>query len=159
MDKGNKVRYAKYLALCAVLAASYGCVDQQTPWQRIIRTGQLRFATVAGPHTCYQTSTGFAGIEYELARRFADEMGVKLTLVMARDPYAVMTMVAHNSADIGGAGLTGHMAQNNLSAGPAYYHAALQLVFRHGDRRPVSIESLGKNSIPITSDQIGRAHV
>jgi len=150
----KKARYLQCLFLGALLATGYGCVDQQTPWERISKTGQLRFATIESPLTCYQTPTGFAGIECELARRFADETGVELILIMARDPDAVMTMVAHDQADIGGAGLVNPMAQNVLSHGPAWYQAALQLVYRNESDGPMSIEGLGKYRIPVTGDQV-----
>ena len=153
MYQSKKVRRLKCLFLGAVLVMGCGCVDQPTPWERIIRTGQLRFVTIESPHTCYRTPAGFTGIECELAGRFADETGVELTLIMARDPHAAMLMVAQDRADIGGAGLMSRMAQNSLSFGPAWYHAALQLVYRGGTDRPKSVESLGKHRIPVTPDQ------
>lgn len=154
MDQGKKDRYTKYLLLCAVLATGHGCVDQTTPWERITRTGQLRFVTIDSPLTCYRTPAGFAGIECDLAGRFAHETGVELVLIMARTPHEALLMVAQDRADIGGAGLLGSIMQDTLSFGPAWYHAPLQLVYRSGSGRPMSIESLDKNRIPVTPDQI-----
>ena len=119
MYQSKKVRSLKCLFLGAVLATTYGCVDQQTPWERIQKTGQLRFVTIDSPLTCYLTPAGFTGIECDLAGRFADELGVELVLIMARDPREAMLMVAQDRADIGGAGLISRMAQNTLSFGPA----------------------------------------
>ena len=154
MYPSKKNRHVQCLLLCAAIATAYGCADPKTPWERIIHSRQLRFATVESPVTCYQTSSGYAGFEYELARRFADELGVELTLVLARNPSAVMTMVTRDQADIGGAGLVSRMADPDLGYGPAYYHAALQLVYRNGEPRPVNIDSLGPNLIPVTADWI-----
>ena len=153
MYRYKKVRYLQCLFLGVVFAAGSGCVDQQTPWERITRTGHLRFVTIESPLTCYWTPAGFTGIECDLARHFADETGVELTLIMARDPHAVMMMITQDRADIGGAGLMSRMADDTLSFGPALYHTALQLVYRNGTESPKSIESLGKHRIPVTLDQ------
>ncbi|MGH8120495.1 MAG: membrane-bound lytic murein transglycosylase MltF, partial [Gammaproteobacteria bacterium] len=150
----KKFRRVRCLLLCAVISAIYGCADQQTTWDRIIKTGQLRFATVASPVTCYRTSTGFAGIECELARRLADELDVELILILARNPYAAVTMVACNQADISGAGLVGRMEDPDLGYSPAFYHAALQLVKRRGDPGLAQIDSPGQNRIPVTAEKI-----
>lgn len=154
MYQSKKARYPKCLLLGVVLAMVHGCVDQQTPWERMQNTGQLRFATIDSPHTCYRTPAGFAGIECDLARRFAHETGVELTLIMVRNPREALLMVAQDRADISGAGLMGTMAQDTLSSGPAWYHAPLQLIYRSGTERPKNIGSLGRHRILVMPDQV-----
>jgi membrane-bound lytic murein transglycosylase F len=154
MYRFRKERLLPGLVLGAVFATGYGCVDQQAPWERINRTGHLRFATIESPLTCYRTPVGLAGIECELAKRFAREAGVELTLIMVHDPYEVMQLVAQDRADIGAAGVMDRMVRADLSAGPPWYHVPLQLVYRGGPGGPVNIESLGEERVPVTPDQV-----
>ena len=53
-----------------------GC-DQPPLSTRIGHLGELRIGTVAGPLSCYLGPKGPAGLEYELARRFAHSLGVR----------------------------------------------------------------------------------
>jgi len=117
----NNIQQVQSFLLCAAIATAYGCADQQTPWERIIKSGQLRFATVESPATCYPTASGYAGFECDLARRFAHELGVDLTLILARNPSAAMAMVKRDQADIGGADLASRMADTDLEYSPAFY--------------------------------------
>jgi len=58
------------------LALLTGC-EQPPLLERVKTRGVLRIATVAGPLSCYLDEKGPAGLEYELARRFAHTFAVK----------------------------------------------------------------------------------
>ena len=62
--------------LLLFLALLSGC-EQPPLLERIEERGILRIATVAGPLTCYLDEKGPAGLEYELARRFAHTLAAK----------------------------------------------------------------------------------
>ena len=62
--------------LLLFLALLSGC-KQPPLLERIEERGILRIATVAGPLTCYLDEKGPAGLEYELARRFAHTLAAK----------------------------------------------------------------------------------
>ena len=58
------------------LALLTGC-EQPPLLERVKERGVLRIATVAGPLSCYLDEKGPAGLEYELARRFAHTLASK----------------------------------------------------------------------------------
>ena len=62
--------------LLLFLALLSGC-EQPPLLERIEERGILRIATVTGPLTCYLDEKGPAGLEYELARRFAHTLAAR----------------------------------------------------------------------------------
>ncbi|HHJ35999.1 MAG TPA: transporter substrate-binding domain-containing protein, partial [Gammaproteobacteria bacterium] len=50
--------------------------------ERIKNNGQLVVATRNSPTTYYEGADGPAGLEYEMVKMFADDLGVNLTLVI-----------------------------------------------------------------------------
>lgn len=131
------LRYGLRSIILPVALLIAGCGDHRSSWDKIIASGELRFATIAGPATYYETPDGPAGFEFELARKFARKYGVDLKLVVARNSYDVISMVRYNKAAIGGAGLISINGAGDLESGPSYYSVPQQLIYRRGDTRPV----------------------
>jgi len=64
------------MLVLVVLSLLLGC--EQTPLlQRLQARGYLHIATVSGPLSCYLGEKGAAGLEYELASRFAKSQGLR----------------------------------------------------------------------------------
>ena len=143
-----------YLTLFMILMITPGCADHQQTWDRIIQSGELRFATTAGPATYYETPSGPAGFEYDLAKKFAEKIGVKLKLVTARNGFDVISMIENNKAAIGGAALITSKVPADLKFGPGYYSVPQQLIYRRGDIKPADLSELQKTSLDISAEQV-----
>ncbi|MDF3846404.1 lytic transglycosylase F, partial [Pseudomonas citronellolis] len=81
----SRVRSAVWiLATCIFLLLS-GCSEAKAPTalERVQKDGVLRVITRNSPATYFQDRNGETGFEYELAKRFADHLGVKLQMETA----------------------------------------------------------------------------
>ena len=64
------------LLLPLLLMLLLSACEQPPLLDRVKARGSLRIATVAGPLTCHLGEKGPAGLEYELARKFAHSLGI-----------------------------------------------------------------------------------
>ena len=135
-----------------------GCENTDLTLDRIIASGELRFATIAGPATYYITDHEQTGFEYELAKKFADRLGVRIIPVVADNTADVVSMVTNNKAAIGGAALINSVESEDLVSGPGYYSTPLQLVYRRGDIRPAQFTEMNNNTLNITTYQMQSLH-
>ena len=140
------------MAVCAlVLLSSYmplpSLIDQ------IKTLGELRVATRMGPLAYYRGSDGTpVGPEYELARRFADELGVKLKIVPMRTYAEIYAALASGQAHLAAAGLKVPLQPiPGVEFGPAYQHVREHLIYRHGAVRPGSLAEIGDADLEIAA--------
>ncbi|MBY6034836.1 membrane-bound lytic murein transglycosylase MltF [Marinobacter daepoensis] len=91
------------LVLAVVLAT--GCT-RPTTLQEIRDEGVLHVITRVAPSIYYQDQDLDTGYDYELARLFADELGVELRVRVAEDNSEILSVLSRNYAHIGLAGLT-----------------------------------------------------
>lgn len=108
--------------------------------------------TYVGPTTYYETPEGPAGFEYDLARAFADQLGVKLRIVIAPRFSDILPRLAKNHAHFAGAGLTITPARSAAFRFTSpYQEIRQQVVYRQGGRRPTKIEDLVGREIEVTA--------
>ncbi|VDZ59243.1 Membrane-bound lytic murein transglycosylase F precursor [Serratia odorifera] len=84
--------------------------------------GELRVSTLNSPLTYFTTPQGPSGLDYELAKRFANYLGVKLVVLPHQNINDLFDDLDDDNADILAAGLIYN--QDRLSrarTGPAYY--------------------------------------
>lgn len=80
------------------------------------------------------------GFEYELARRFADQLGVRLEVVVADDAESILPMLQAGEADIAAAFLTAEQHEDyDIAWSRPYHHAVRQVVTQ---RRQHGIETI-----------------
>ena len=115
--------------------------------------GELRVVTRTGPLAFYQESDGTSvGPEYELARRFADELGVKLKITPMRTYAEIYAAVTSGQAHIAAAGLKVPMQSvPGVEFGPAYQHVHEHLIYRRGAVRPGSLADIGNFDLEIAA--------
>ena len=106
--------------------------------QQIEANTELRVATRYGPTTYYKDSNGKeAGFEYELAKRFADGLGVKLRLVIANSTDEVLQAVANHQVHFATAGLVvTPQRQSLVRFGPPYQKVKPKMIYRRGSLSP-----------------------
>lgn len=81
------------------------CSPKLSALDRIKALGTLKVATVNSPTTYYVGIGGPTGFEFDLARGFADSLGVKLEMLVMESPDAVVAAVRSGQAHIGAAGV------------------------------------------------------
>jgi len=115
--------------------------------------GVLRVLTRNNPTAYYEGATGPTGLEYDLAKRFADDLGVELELVVADSPGDVLQRLQHGEANFAAAGLSITPERETMVRfGPSYQEITEQLIFRQGSPRPRSPADLGGKLVEVVAD-------
>jgi membrane-bound lytic murein transglycosylase F len=147
------VRWTKISIAAAAALALGTCTPLPSVIDQIKTLGELRVVTRESPLAFYRGADDLPeGPEYDLARRFADELGVRL----------IITPV-HSYAEIYGALATGraHLAAAALKVpvkpiagvefGPVYQRVREHLVYRRGALRPGSLAQIGNGDLEIAA--------
>jgi len=105
--------------------------------------GVLRISTINSPLTYFTINKSPAGMDYELAKRFADYLGVRLEVTVRQNLNDLFDDLDDDKADVLAAGLIYNSERlERFRAGPAYYSVSQQLVYRLGKPRPKSLGDL-----------------
>lgn len=113
---------------------------QQDQIEQIKSRGVLRVSTLSSPLTYYTVNKAPAGMDYELAKRFADYLGVKLKITVRQNLSDLFDDLEDDKADVLAAGLIYNNDRfSHFRTGPAYYSVSQQLVYRMGKPRPKNL--------------------
>ena len=138
--RGTRYRTA-LLALALSLPACTLFEDNKLAAVR--SSGQLVVLTRQSPTTYYETPEGPAGFEYDLAKAFADSLGVKLKIVVAERFADVLPQLAEGKADMAAAGLTiTERRRDRFKFTQPYQEIRQQVVYRQGTLKPGGVEGL-----------------
>jgi membrane-bound lytic murein transglycosylase F len=108
--------------------------------EQIKEEGELVVITRYSATTYYEGRDGPAGIEYELVRMFADELGVKVHFIIPKNFDEILPMINRREAHFAAAGLTMTEKRESLvKFTPPYQEITQQLIFRNGSRKPRNI--------------------
>ncbi len=119
----------------------YGGSDDRIA--QIKSRGVLRISTINSPLTYYTVNEAPAGMDYELAKRFADYLGVKLEVTVRQNLSDLFSDLDDDNADILAAGLIYNSERlARFRTGPVYYSVSQQLVYRLGKSRPQTLGDL-----------------
>jgi membrane-bound lytic murein transglycosylase F len=135
--------YPYRLVLLLLPLLLLGCSEPKNQLERVKQEGKLIVLTRNAATTYYEGPDGPTGMEYDLARGFADELGVKLEMRVAHNVSDVLARLAEGQAHFAAAGLTA-TAPRKLWARftPPYQKITQQLVYRVGTRRPKSLAEI-----------------
>ena len=112
--------------------------------------GELRVSTVVSPLTFFSIKDSDNGLDYELARQFADYLGVRLKVTVRQNISQLFDDLDAGRADMLAAGLVYNRERiKNYQAGPTYYSVSQQLVYRKGSLRPRSLDSISPGQLVI----------
>lgn len=129
--------------LTILLLGIFQVQPKSTALQLIHERGELVVTGISGPTTFYQTSNGARGLQYELARLFAEDLGVKLVLQNASNTEQVLDTLRRNSTDLAITGLTSDDPRlNRLRTATPYMEVSEQLVQRLNRPLPASFDAL-----------------
>ncbi|WP_192459436.1 membrane-bound lytic murein transglycosylase MltF [Musicola keenii] len=117
--------------------------NQEFQLRQILSRGELRISTIASPLTYTPNNGSPTGLDYELAKRFADYLGVKLVVSVRQNVDELFNDLDNDDADLLSAGLIYNYERlNRFRTGPAYYSVSQQLVYRLGNTRPATLDKL-----------------
>lgn len=109
--------------------------------EQVERAGVLRVVTRNAPMTYYIGPEGPVGPEYELARGFADFLGVELDMYTRDSVAALLAEVTDGRAHLAAAALTATPERQEVfEFGPEYRRVTQQFVYRLGTTMPRTLE-------------------
>ncbi|OZN25143.1 lytic transglycosylase F [Actinobacillus seminis] len=143
-----------FIRLICAVALLLWAIDMVFPWQRIMQSeenpyiaiqtrGKLVVGTINNPVSYFIGSNGPAGLEYELAKAFAEYLNVELDIVPMSTEDELFSALTSHKIDIAAANLLYQKQKiDHFQLGPAYYSASWQLVYQKGKTRPSSLNGL-----------------
>jgi membrane-bound lytic murein transglycosylase F len=134
-----------FVMLCLYSLLLTGCEnkDKQTNLQHIIDRGYVRVGTLYGSNTYYIGAQGATGFEYELAKKYANFLGVKLKMVPRYNIADLFPMLDSGEVDFLASGLSvtpKRLEQYDFS--PSYDEVSQKLIFKQGNIRPRNLDDL-----------------
>lgn len=122
--------------------------------------GVLHVITRTAPSIYFEGRDGKTGYDYELARMFADELGVELRLRVAQDNTEILSVLDRNFAHIGLSGLPAkadfdsrfHSVANGIQARSV-------VVYNRDVERPESLKDLGGRNLHLVADSNHRHQI
>ena len=149
----NWQRWTKVVISASAITLLGTCTPLPSLVDQIKTLGELRVVTRNGPLAFYRGPDDMPeGPEYELARRFADELGVKLKITPVRSYAEIYAALTSGHAHLAAAGLK--VASQNIPGvefGPAYQRVREHLIYRRGAARPASLAEVGTGDLEITA--------
>jgi membrane-bound lytic murein transglycosylase F len=140
LPKACVLRFAPIMRtalLIAVASLLCTCARQPSLLEEVRALGELRVVTRNSPITYYMGQAGPEGPDYELARSFAEHLGVKLKLIEAARFADLLTEIRAGRAHIAAAGLTVTPERARVvDFGPSYQQVSQHLVYRRGNTPP-----------------------
>ncbi len=138
--------------LGTLAALLYACAIPPPLLERIKEKGELVVATRYGLTTYYEERGGYAGIEHDLVKAFADKLGVKVRFVVPDRLDRIISLVVRGEVHIAAAGLTvTDRRREAIRFSEPYQQVASQLVYRAGMRRPRNPGELGDAIVEVVS--------
>ncbi|WP_165401646.1 membrane-bound lytic murein transglycosylase MltF [Vibrio alginolyticus] len=136
-------RSALILVSVLLLSACQIESEPKSEFEKIQERGVLRVGTLNNQLSYYIGPDGPAGLDYELARQFAEQLGVKLEIKPAFRQAELFPALKKGDIDIIATGLNQtSQAVKRFRPGPAYYYVSQQVVYKKGQLRPRDIEQL-----------------
>ncbi|WP_232012617.1 membrane-bound lytic murein transglycosylase MltF [Vibrio aphrogenes] len=125
------------------LTACQPDTQSMTDLEKIQERGVLRVGTLNNQLSYFIGPEGPTGLEYELAKQFADELGVKLEIKPAYHLTGLLPALDNQEVDIVAAGLSHTPSRlKRYNAGPAYYYISQQVIYKKGTWRPRNLQQL-----------------
>lgn len=119
------------------------CSNGDEQLKKIINKGEIVVATRNAATTYYESREGLLGVEYDMAKSFADSLGVNVRFIVKENISDLFSTVNDGKADFAAAGLTHTQERDNqFLFGPTYQKVSQQLVCRRGGKKPKKIEDL-----------------
>ncbi|WP_322981077.1 membrane-bound lytic murein transglycosylase MltF [Pseudomonas sp. C11] len=141
-----RMRCATRLLAIGTLLMLAGCGEEHKPsvLEQVKAEGELRVVTRNSPSTYFQDRNGATGFEYELAKRFATDLGVELKVETADNLDSLFASIDRKDGPVlAAAGLIDTpLRQRQARFSIPYLEVTPQVVYRQGESRPTKPEDL-----------------
>jgi len=116
------------------------CVDKPNTLERVKEDGVLRVITRNSPATYFQDRNGETGFEYELVKRFAQDLGVELKIETADNLDDLFDQLQKPGGPVlAAAGLVGtDKRKQQARFSHPYLQVTPQIIYRNGQSRPTA---------------------
>jgi membrane-bound lytic murein transglycosylase F len=142
------------LAIIATLLLAT-CSQPPSVLEEILSSGELRVVTRNLPSTYYLGAAGPQGPEFDLASRFAAELGVNLYIYSVPNAADVVRELESRRAHIAAAGLTrGMPLPTGMGFGPPFQQVREHLIYRQSEPRPRSLRQVLDRHIEVVEDSV-----
>lgn len=120
------------------------CVEKPSTLERVKEDGVLRVITRNSPATYFQDRNGETGFEYELVKRFADDLGVELKIETADNLDDLFNQLGQPKGPVlAAAGLvSSEQRKQQVRFSHPYLQVTPQVIYRNGRSRPTSAKNL-----------------
>jgi len=141
------------LLLIITLAGLIGTCSSAPPvLDQILDTGELRVVTRNSPTSYSISPDGPTGPEYDLARSFAEELGVNLVMETVDSISEIIPLILSGQVHMAAAGLSITDSRREfLNFGHPYESVDVHLIYKLGTGRPRSIDDILDRSIEIVA--------
>ncbi|KAB0529226.1 MULTISPECIES: membrane-bound lytic murein transglycosylase MltF [Pseudomonas] len=137
-------RCARWLIATGLFLMLSACVEKPSTLERVKEDGVLRVVTRNSPATYFQDRNGETGFEYELVKRFADDLGVTLKIETADNLDDLFDQLGKpNGPVLAAAGLvSSEKRKQQVRFSHTYLEVTPQVIYRNGQSRPTDAGDL-----------------
>ncbi|NES10104.1 membrane-bound lytic murein transglycosylase MltF, partial [Pseudomonas laurentiana] len=137
-------RCAKWLIATGLFLLLGACVEKPSTLERVKEDGVLRVVTRNSPATYFQDRNGDTGFEYELVKRFADDLGVELKIETADNLDDLFGQLGKPQGPVlAAAGLvSSEQRKQQVRFSHPYLEVTPQIIYRNGRSRPTDATDL-----------------
>lgn len=138
--------------ICAIVIAALTSGNQHQ-YKDVLDSGVLKVITRNSPTTYFQDRDQTSGFEYELARLFAQYLGVKLEVQVADTLDELITEVEAGNVALAAAGLTiNDERSQRVMFADGYMDVTQRLVYRTDRKRPKDLQDLLGGILVVTAN-------
>lgn len=148
-------RFATAGILTLSLITLTACNKSTSHLERVKQSGELVIVTRDASTHYFEGPDGPAGLEYDLAERFAEHLGVKLRVIVAARAADVLPMVERGEADIAVGVTVRRQLGSKVRYTPDYQKVFQQVIYRSGERDPSSLSDIAGGYLEVMG---GSAH-
>lgn len=124
---------------------------------QVINNNELVIVTRNSSTTYYEGPGGYTGFEYDLAKQFADSLGVELKVITTDNLQNIFEMLQKGKAHLAAAGLTITEARKeHVRFAASYMEVTEQLIYNNRSYRPRTIADLDDGILEVIE---GSSHV
>lgn len=136
-------RCLQLLGLVGLFVLYPGAQKPLSQLELVKESGELTVISTAGPSTVYVDQHGLTGFEYELAKKFAEHLQVKLNVVEANNYHELLSAVDDYNIDFAAANIAATNSRKKQVKFSSPYQAIEQhVVYRNGTKRPMQVKDL-----------------
>lgn len=144
------VSLSSAILVAVILQAS---MPPRTLLEQVQQSGELHVLTRNAATTYYEGPQGPSGLEYDLAKQFAEYLGVKLEITVRDNLADILTQVQKGKAHLAAAGLTiTEERQNQVRFNTPYQYITQQLVYHRNNSKPRNFADINGGLIEVMAN-------